>query len=66
MKNNLNKNMGELCRQKTGLTGLRLLTSNYLGTVFPEVRDEVGVVLPLEFPDCKGLRLCASRAKLFD
>lgn len=64
MKNDLNKNMGELCRQKNGLIGLRLLTSNYLGTVFPEVRDEVGAVFPLEFPDCKGLRLCTSKAKL--
>lgn len=44
---------------------LRLLTLSYVGRIFPEVRDEVGVVFPLEFPECKGMLLCASNPGLF-
>ncbi len=54
MKNDLNKDMGEIFWQPTGL---KFLTINYSGRIFPEVRDEVGVVFPLEFSECKGTRL---------
>ena len=62
MKNDLNKNMSEVfCQSNT----LRFLTISYSDTIFPEVRDEVGVVFPLDFAECKGTRLCASSADSF-
>ncbi len=33
-----------------------------VGRVFPEMRDEIGVVFPLEFPECKGMRLYPPKA----
>ena len=54
MKNDLNKDMGEIFWYSNGL---KSLTVHYSGRIFPEVRDEVGVVLSLEFPDCKGTHL---------
>lgn len=37
------------------------LSHRYTGTVFNDVRDEIGVVFPLDFPECKGTHLCVSK-----
>ncbi len=54
MKNDLNKDMGEVFWESIRL---KFLTINYSGRIFPELRDEVGVVFPLDLPECKGTRL---------
>ena len=58
MRNDLNKNMGELHWPKTIL---RYLSYRCTGTIFTDVRDEVGTVFPLEFPECKGTHLRMSK-----
>ena len=50
--------MGELCSPKTILI---YLSYHCTGTVFTNVRDEIGFAFPLEFPECKGSHLRVSK-----
>ena len=55
MKNDLNKNMGPHFVEYKIIDILDVLIFKLTGNLFPDIRDEIGVVFSEEFPKSKGM-----------